>query len=99
MPTNPSDGRLIIQQASPSTYFIQLGVYANPTQALLFMDTLPLEAGAFQARLIKSGRELSTVLSGPFESRVDAEAVAASVLGDTDVWIRGAARVKAELGN
>ena len=99
VPTNPTDGRLIIQQASPSTYFIQLGVYANPTQALLFMDTLPLEAGAFQARLNKSGRELSTVLSGPFESRVDAEAVAASVLGDTDVWIRGAARVKAELGN
>lgn len=99
VPTNPTDGRLIIQQASPSTYFIQLGVYANPTQAMLFIDTLPLEAGAFQARLNKSGRELSTVLSGPFESRVDAEAVATSVLGDTDVWIRGAARVKAELGN
>ena len=99
VPTDPSDGRLIIQQASPSTYFIQLGVYANPTQALLFIDTLPLEARAFQARLNKSGRELSTVLSGPFESRVDAEAVATSVLGDTDVWIRGAASVKAELGN
>lgn len=97
--TNPTDGRLIIQQAPPSTYFIQLGVYANQTQALVFTNTLPRDARAFQARLNKSGREMTTVLSGPFESRVKAEAVAASVLRDTNVWIRDSARVKAELGN
>ena len=93
----PADGEAIIQQASLTSYFIQLGVYANPTQAMLFMDTLPHQARAFQARLNKSGRQLSTVLSGPFESKALAEASAASVLGNYDVWTRGARSVKAEL--
>jgi gas vesicle protein len=93
----PLGGTQIIQAASSSAYFIQLGVYANPTQALLFIDTLPAEANAFQVRLNKSGRKLSTVLSGPFDSKTVAEATAASVLRESDVWIRSAGSVKAEL--
>lgn len=98
-PVNPADGSWVIRQAASSDYFIQLGVYANTTQALLFMDTLPDEAFAFQVRLNKSGRALSTVLSGPFASRAEAEARAASVLGGIDVWIRSATSVKAELSD
>lgn len=94
---NPPNGALIIEQASSSALFIQLGVYANPTQALLFMDTLPPEANAFQVRLNKSGRQLNTVLSGPFDSRALAEATATSVFGNLNVWIRAARSVKAEL--
>ena len=96
-PNYPPDGALIIQQAPSSTYFIQLGVYANPTQAMSLINTLPAGARAFQARLNKSGRKLSTVLSGPFKSRLEAEATAASVLNGVDIWIRGARSVKAEL--
>ena len=96
-PDNPPNGALIIEQASSSALFIQLGVYANPTQALLFMDTLPPEADAFQVRLNKSGRQLSTVLSGPFDSKALAEATATSVFGNLNVWIRAARSVKAEL--
>lgn len=96
-PDNPPNGALIIEQAPSSALFIQLGVYANPTQALLFMDTLPPEADAFQVRLNKSGRQLSTVLSGPFDSKALAEATATSVFGNLNVWIRAARSVKAEL--
>ena len=96
-PDNPPNGALIIEQAPSSALFIQLGVYANPTHALLFMDTLPPEADAFQVRLNKSGRQLSTVLSGPFDSKALAEARATSVFGNLNVWIRAARSVKAEL--
>jgi hypothetical protein len=37
------------------------------------------------------------VLSGPFDSKTVAEATAASVLRESDVWIRSAGSVKAEL--
>lgn len=96
---SPTNGRLIIQQASSTDYFIQLGVYANPTQALLFMDTLPTGTLAFQARLNKSGRTLSTVLSGPYESKAQADAMVTSLLRNSEVWIRTANAVKAELAD
>ena len=91
---NPRDR---VAQAENSSYFIQVGVYANPTQAQLLMDALPPASQAFQLRLNKSGRKLNTVLCGPFDTKALADAVAISTLGHLDTWVRSAAAVRAEL--
>ena len=95
--TNDANPAAKILAAPNSSYFVQLGVYANPAQAQLLLDTLPPAAQAFQLVMNKSGRRLSTVLCGPYESKVMAEATAASTLNNFAVWIRTAKAVQREL--
>ena len=86
-----------INKAEPTSFFIQLGVYANQTQAQALVDDLAASEPVFFLPLQKGSRVLQTVMSGPYPDRESAELAAGTRFSDSDTWIRSVNAIRNEL--
>lgn len=86
-----------IIKAEPTSFFIQLGVYANQTQAQSLVDDLAASEPVFFLPLQKGSRVLQTVMSGPYPDRESAELAAGTRFSDSDTWVRSVNAIRNEL--
>jgi cell division septation protein DedD len=86
-----------INKAEPNSFFIQLGVYANQTQAQALVDDLAASEPVFFLPLQKGSRILQTVMSGPYPDRESAEQAARTRFSSSDTWVRSVNAISKEL--